>query len=557
MKKIFSFLIISTIIIGIGGFYWNWRENIYSKDILRLEILGPSEVTLGQEVEYIVKYKNTGNFRLENPVLVFEPPEYSLKDEAIFDRQILNSEQLGGAIYPGEERSFPFRMVLLGRKGDVKIAKVSLTYQPKDLKAQYESSSSFTTQIKSVPLTFDFDLSSKIGANKEFSFRLNYFSNIDYLLTDLRCQIDYPSGFEFIKSTPQSIGKTEWEIPVLNKSEGGRIEITAQLSGEVGQARVFKARLGLWKEGQFILLKETTKGVEIVEPSLYLRQEINSNPQYVALPGDWLHYEVYFKNIGNDDLNNLFMVNNLEGDAFDFQTIKSDYGDYQTGDSSIVFDWRRVSRLQYLAPLEEGKVDFWVKLKEDLGNVKNPTLKNKVFIGQIKEEFVTKISSKMEVVQKGYFQDEVFGNSGSLPPKVGETTTYTIMWQIKNYYSDVKNAKVKAILPEGVELTGSIFPEEEVSKFSYDSQSKEVVWSVGDLERGFGITKPGLTLAFQIAFTPKESQRHQILNIINEARIIAEDSWTETTIQFSAPAINTLLPDDPTVTDENGMGIIN
>lgn len=557
MKKIFSFLIISTIIIGIAGFYWNWRENIYSKDILRLEILGPSEIVLGQEVEYIIKYKNTGNFRLENPVLVFEPPEHSLKDEEIFDRQILSSEQLGGAIYPGEERSFPFRMVLLGREGDIKIAKTSLAYQPKDLKAQYESSSSFTTQIKSVPLTFDFDLPSKIGANKEFSFRLNYFSNIDYLLTDLRCQVDYPFGFEFIKSTPQSIGKTEWEIPVLNKSEGGRIEITAQLSGEIGQARVFKARLGVWKEGEFILLKETTKGVEIVEPSLYIRQEINNNPQYVALPGDWLHYEIYFKNIGNDDLNNLFMVNKIEGEAFDLQTIRSDYGNYQAGDNSIVFDWRRVSRLQYLSPLEEGKVDFWVKLKEDLGNVKNPTLKNKVFIGQVKEEFVTKISSKMEVVQKGYFQDEVFGNSGPLPPEVGKTTTYTIMWQVKNYYSNVKNAKVKAVLPEGVELTGSIFPEEEVSRFTFDSQSREIVWSVGDLERGLGITNQGLTLAFQIAFTPKESQRYQILNIINEAKIMAEDSWTETTIQFSAPAINTLLPDDPTVTDENGMGIIN
>jgi len=557
MNKTFSFLIILTIIIGIVGFYWNWRENIYSKDILRLEILGPSEIVLGQEVEYIIKYKNTGNFRLENPVLVFEPPEHSLKDEEIFDRQILNSEQLGGAIYPGEEKSFPFRMVLLGREGDIKIAKTSLTYQPKDLKAQYESSSSFTTQIKSVPLTFDFDLPSKIGANKEFSFRLNYFSNIDYLLTDLRCQIDYPFGFEFIKSTPQSIGKTEWEIPILNKSEGGRIEITAQLSGEIGQARVFKARLGIWKEGQFILLKETTKGVEIVEPSLYIRQEINNNPQYVALPGDWLHYEIYFKNIGNDDLNNLFMVNKIEGEAFDLQTIRSDYGNYQSGDNSIVFDWRRVSRLQYLSPLEEGKVDFWVKLKEDLGNVKNPTLKNKVFIGQVKEEFVTKISSKMEVVQKGYFQDEVFGNSGPLPPEVGKTTTYTIMWQVKNYYSNVKNAKVKAVLPEGVELTGSIFPEEEVSRFTFDSQSREIVWSIGDLERGLGITDQGLTLAFQIAFTPKESQRYQILNIINEAKIIAEDSWTETTIQFSAPAINTLLPDDPTVNDENGMGIIN
>ena len=155
--------------------------------------------------------------------------------------------------------------------------------------------------------------------------------------------------------------------------------------------------------------------------------------------------------------------------------------------------------------------------------------------------------------QKGYFQDEVFGNSGPLPPKVGELTTYTIMWRARNYYSDVKNVKVKAILPSNVELTGEIFPEEEVSKFAFDSQSREIVWSVGDLERGSGVFKPGLIVVFQVAFTPNEFQRGQTPEIIGEAKITGEDSWTETTIQGPAPAVNTTLPDDPTITEEMGV----
>ncbi|XOB40129.1 MAG: hypothetical protein ACKKMR_02240 [Candidatus Nealsonbacteria bacterium] len=553
MNKFFSFLIILLLVAGIAGFIWRWQSNIYSKEILRLEILGLSEITLGQEVEYIVRYKNNGNFRLDNPELIFEPPEYSFKEGEIFERQVLGPEKLGEAIYPGEEKTFSFKMTILGKQDEIKIARVSLTYQPKDLKAQYESSSSFTSQIKSVPLTLEFDLPSKVAGGKDFIFRINYFSNADYLLTDLRCQIEYPFSFEFINSLPKSIEKTEWDIPVLNKSEGGRIEITGKLSGEVGEARVFKAKLGVWKQDEFILLKEIVKGVEIVRPFLYLRQEINGNPQHMALPGDWLHYEIYFKNIGEESLNNLFMVNNLEGEAFDFETIKSDLGNYQAGDSSVVFDWRKVSKLQYLIPLEEGKVEFWIKLKDDLGNVKNSILRNKIFIGEAKEEFITRISSKMEIIQKGYFQDEVFGNSGPVPPAVGDTTTYTIMWQVKNYYSDVRNAKVKAVMPQNVELTGEIFPEQEISRFTFDSQSREIVWSVGDLQKGTGISKQGLTLAFQVAFTPFSYQRHQTAEIIREARITGEDSWTETTIEALAPAINTTLPDDPTITNQMGV----
>jgi len=545
-RKLIIFLILSAAIVGALGFR-SWQKNIYSKEVLKLEILAPSEAALAEEIEYLVKYKNNGNVRLEEPRLIFEYPKYS-----IVEGDVLRTEKPLDDIYPGEEKTISFKAKLLGKEGEVRLAKAWLSYRPKNLKARYESTTTFSTTIKSVPLTFEFDLPTKIESGKDFRFKINYFSNVNYLLTDLRIQMEYPSGFEFIESLPKSIEKNEWAIPVLNKSQGGRIEVSGRLSGEIGEARVFRAKLGTWREGEFILLKEIEKGVEIIKPLIYLRQEINGNPKYVALPGDWLHYEIYFKNIGDDDLNNLFMICNLEGEAFDFQTMKSDLGNFESGDNSVVFDWRRFSKLQYLAPTEEGKADFWIKLKDDLGNVKNPTLRNKVFISQVKEEFLTKISSKLEIVQKGYYQDEVFGNSGPTPPKVGEKTTYTVIWQVKNYYSDVRDVKVKAILPVQISLTGKIFPEEEVSKFSFDSESREIVWLVRDLERGKGVLTPSPNIAFQIEFLPEASQIGQTPEIIGQAKISGEDSWTETTLQSAASAINTTLPDDPTITTELG-----
>jgi hypothetical protein len=550
--RIFNILILILILGGLFAF-WNWRKNIYSKEVLKLEILGPSEISLGQEVEYLVKYKNNGDFRLEEPELIFEPPENSLKNGEVAKREILKEEKLGVAIYPGEENSFSFKVRLFGKEGEAKIAKATLTYRPKNLKARYSSNTSLTTLIKSVPITFEFDLPSKIESNKNFTFHLDYFSNVNYLLQNLRIQTEYPTEFEFLESKPKSIEKTEWEIPVLNKSEGGRIEISGKITSEVGTTKIFRGKLGVLVGDQLVILKEIEKGVEIVKPSIYIRQEINGNPQYVAVPGDWLHYTIYFKNIGDEELTNLFLISKLEGEAFDFNTIKSDLGDCKPGDDSVVFDWRRVPKLQYLAPTEEGKVDFWIKLKDDLGSIINPVLKNKVFISQAKEEFVTKISSKIEVVQKGYFQDEVFGNSGPLPPKVGQATTYTILWQVKNYYSDMKDVKIKAKLPPYVSLTGKIFPEEMVSKFSFDPESREVVWSLGDLEKGKGIFIPPPSIAFQISFVPTEDQIGQKPEIIGEIKISGEDTWTEKILEATSSSITTALPDDPTMKPELGI----
>ena len=550
-KKL-KFILLIFLLFG-ASFYWTWKRNVYSKEVLKLEILGPSEVVIGKEAEFVVKYKNNGKFRLEEPELIFEPPEGALEEERVAKRKIFGKEKLGEAIYPGEENALTFKLKLLGREGEIKTLRAHFSFRPKNLKARYTVATSFSTQIKSVPLTFEFDLPSKIDIGKIFTFRIDYFSNVDSPLTNLRIWVDYPPSFEFFSSLPRSIEKNEWEIPLLNKTEGGRIEIQGKMGGEIGKVEIFKAKLGMILENQFVVLKEIEKGVEIVKPSIFLRQEINGNPQYVAAPGEWLHYTIYFKNIGDEEMKNLFLIAKLEGEAFDFQTIKSDLGEAKPGDDSVIFDWRRVPKLQYLAPADEGKVDFWIKLKDDLGNVKNPILKNKVFILQMKEEFITKISSKIEVSQKGFYFDEVFGNSGPIPPRVGETTTYTILWQVKNYYSDIKDVKVRAKLPEYVSLTGKIFPEEMASRFSFDPNSREIVWSLGDLNRGVGISTPPPTIAFQIALLATESQKGQTPEIIGEVKAFGEDTWTGKILESTFPAITTALPDDPAMKPELGI----
>jgi hypothetical protein len=524
-----------------------WRQKTFSKEVLKLEILGPTEVTAGEEIEYLVKYKNNGNFRLENPELIFEFPENSLSNGEFLERKILK-EELGEAIYPGEERTFSFRVRLFGKEGEIKTAKVSLSYRPKNLKARYVSETSFTTKIKSVPFTFEFDLPSQIEPQKVFSFKILYFSNIDSVLENLRIQADWPSGFEFLDSSLEALEQREWKIPILNKFEGGRIEISGKIYGEVGETKIFRARLGIIQNGNFVVLKETEKGLQLVKPSIFVRQEINGNPEYVASPGEWLHYEIYFKNIGEEDFKNLFLICKLEGDAFDFETIKSETGNYQPGDNSIVFDWKKNPKLQLLEPMEEGKVEFWIKLKEALGRTRNPFVKNKILISQVREEFETKISSKLLVSQKGFFEDEVFGNLGPLPPEVGATTTYTIIWKVESSYSKFKDLKLKAILPDNVSLTGKVFPESEVSKFSFDQDSREILWTVDELN-----PEEIKSLAFQIAFSPTKQDRGEMPTLINELSVSGQDTWSEKTIEVKAKALTTFLKEDPSITEEKAI----
>ncbi len=543
-KKIIISLIILTVAAGAVGF-WYYQKNVYSKEILKLEILGPQEADLGQEVEYTVKYKNNGNVRLEEARLLFEYPGHSIVENG----ETLMPELVLEDIYPGQEKTLTFKCRLLGKEGEIKKANVWLAYHPKNLKATYESSTSHSVQIKSVPLTLEMDLPSKIESGKEISFALSYFSNADYPLSDLGIKADYPEDFELKESNPESLG----EIGLLNKAEGGVINLTGLLRGEVNEQKTFKAQLGIWRDGEFVLLKETVRAVRIVTPSIYIFQHINGSPKYVASPGDTLHYEIFFKNIGEEAFNNLFLVAKLEGEAFDFESLKAPYGEFEQGDNSVVFDWRRARDLQYLGAQQEGRVEFWIDLKEEWDaqeSVEGYSLANKVYLSQAREEFITKVNTELEIVQKGYYVDEIFGNTGPLPPESGKTTTYTVTWQAKNHYNSVKNMKVSAVLGQGVSLTGKIFPEE--ANLTFDSKSREIVWRLERLHADKGVTGPGPNVSFQVAFDPSQHQEGEIAELVGEVEISGEDEFTGQTVEASDSALGTDLPDDDSVSREEG-----
>jgi hypothetical protein len=545
-KSLFLFILI--IVLGAVG-YWYYQKNFYSKEDLKVEIWGKDEIELAEEVEYLVKYKNNGDFRLENVKLTFDYPEDSIVDGEKLSRKEMQLDD----IYPGEPKPVSFKARIFGKEGEAKMARAQISYSPKGIKSTYFSETTFTTLIKTVPIKFDFNLPSRTESGKELKFRLDYFSSVNYPLSNLGIKIYYPEGFEFKSSNPKALEKTEWNIGLLNRAQPGRIEISGVLNGEMAESKIFKAEIGMWQEGEFILLKETNSGIEIGKSSLYIIQEINNNPKYVASPGDLLNYRITFKNISDKPAENILMIVTLEGDAFDFDSVKVPSGRFVKEEKKIIWDYTMIPDLKNLLPAEEGEAEFWIKVKDDLPpDLKSPVIKDKVSLDNIIEEFSTKVNSKLEFSQKGFYQDDFFGNSGPLPPKVGYTTTYTVMWQVKNYSNDLKNAKVRAILPNWMRLTGETMPKD--SKFTFNTESKEIVWDIGDLLLGSGVSGAPPTVAFQVAFSPDTSQKGQTPDIISEAKITADDTWTELIIERTASAVNTTLPDDPSM--KEGMGVV-
>ena len=548
-RKITIGFFLVAVAVGAVGF-WSFQRNAFATDKVTLEILAPSEATLGEEIIYTVKYKNNSTARLEEVSLIFEYPQGTISSR---DKKLRVTEQIED-INPGQELSIRFPARLFGKEGDVKEAKAFLSYIPKNLSRPFRSQTTVSTRISLVPLTFELDLPSRIESSQEIEFDLNYFSNSEYPLSDLRVRIEYPEGFEFHSASPSPIGESEWKISVLNKAEGGRITVRGIIVGNVQESKLFRAIIGRWIDGEFTLLKEVVRGAELTSPSLRISQRINGLEGSTASLGDILHYEILFKNIGDRSLENLFLLITLEGDMYDLSSVKVSSGKFQQGDNSIVWETRSVSQLRFLGKGEEGKVEFWVNVKEDFSIVspqqKNLSLKSNVLVSDAKNVFETKLNSQLVLGQAGFFQDEVFGNQGPIPPRVGSKTTYTIMWQAQNLGNDVENVKARAVLGQGVKPTGRIFPEG--APITFDSQSREMVWEVGTMESGKGIFDSPASVAFQVEFTPEAFQRNSAAGIIGEATISGNDLFTQQIVASSTQSIDTTLPDDESVSESQG-----
>ena len=550
-KKILLILFIIIVVVLVAFLYY--RESMFSKEILKLEILGPDTAKVGDEIQYTVQYKNNGNFVLEQAKLTFELPDNSLTE----DGKTIFTQNLND-IYPGDQESVIFKARLLGKDGDLKTAKAALSYVPKNITAPYESDTTFITKIDASPITLNFDLPTEVEQGKSLQYAINYFSNVDYPLENLSVKIDPTPGFDFVSADPTSLDNTEWKLQTLNKAQGGRISIKGNVSANVSQNLTFSASLGMWQNGDFIVIKQASVNVQVIQPLLFISQQVNGSGSYVASPGEMLNYQIFFTNIGSTPFNNIFMVAKLDGSALDMSTIQAQgSGQVQPNDNMIVWDQSQVAALKHLDVQQQGEVDFSVKVRSDWNpsatDANNSIITDEINVSQITQKFTIKVNSGLVISQKGYYKSDDIANSGPIPPKVGQATTYTINWEIKNYFSDEKNVKVKATLPQNVSLTGQIMPSDEATNFSFDSASREIVWSAGDIQAGTGVTGDPVTLSFQVSLTPDSSQKGSIAQLIGQAQISGENQFTNTTIASQDSGVDTSLPDDFA---DSGGGIV-
>jgi hypothetical protein len=168
-----------------------------------------------------------------------------------------------------------------------------------------------------------------------------------------------------------------------------------------------------------------------------------------------------------------------------------------------------------------------------------------------------KVGGKISLSVPAYWRDAASGvlNSGPYPPKVNQTTQYTIHWAITNYSTDVENVTVSASLQSGTTCTGIV--KSNVSAVpACNAATGLVTWTIPtNIPATTGITGPPAEAVFQVQNMPAINQTGNAVTLLGPTTLQATDVFTGAAYKISADAITTDLPNDKTISNSQNRRV--
>lgn len=553
-RKIKSFAFIFVIIvIFVASLVFYYTRNSFDPSLVSFKIVGPKSFVSGNSLNYKIYYENKGRVALKNSIITLEWPENSLLKDGV--RKVTRDISL---IAPNERVIIDFDGIIFGELNKGVELNAVLNYQPENSSSQLTIKTDFLSKIDSTTIALDLVAPRLAISQREFEMTVNYLNSSNTEFDKMLLKIDYPINFIFISSTPNpTSSNNQWFFDKLAAKKNGSIKIIGKLTSNL-HINQFRASIGSQKISNFITYAEKFTSIDVTGSALTVSGSINNSHQYIANSGETFQFKINYKNTSLIPVANVVITARIDGLAVDFQGLDVRSGDYNSQTNMITWNSSGVDNLALLNPQAEGEVSFIIRIKNPLPIFKFsdkdfkinviskidsqsvPELLRGIPIG-MEENFELKIKTEMFAKLSSFFKDNLFGNTGPIPPKVGSKTTYTIILNLTNTSNDLEGVKVETFLPSYVEWLNKFSPIN--TDLGFDPVTGKLTINIPKVLAGVGITSGVLQIAFQVAITPAINQINQSPNLIRDTTITAKDSYTLSELQSSISNVTTLATD--------------
>lgn len=539
-KHVFTFdIFLVGAVVFLAGFilYFNffWTPGILRQ--VELSVVAPSEIRVGELVEFEISYANRSKSELGGAVLGFEFPRNFILEssEPMLDKF--------GTLHPGTIPPRGGGKVALGGRvignlGERQELKAYLTFEEAGTRKEKEAMK--TILLAKPAFEVSFDVSSSIARGYELGLPVAMIDISKIPGAEAALQISGGENFFWNKGGSFSGKELEsdvWQGYVLPDAKDLRFSVKSTL---------------MLDGGEFIN-EEKNYPVSLSDPDISV--SLLSDKSEIV-PGEEISLTLKAINRFQKTINASFGLRDI-GSFLDH--------DFALAGAAWNGDILKFSGTRELNPAGVSEINFKVRAKSDFSDFagqlkKNPALVIAPFVGyggdslffgnHVELKFATEAGLKTFARYFGPDGDPL--GRGPLPPAVGSETRVWIFMSVSNTFNDIAGAVVAAHLADGVEFTGATT----VSygdKIEYDAGTREVSWPLGLVSAYAGAGMEAPVAGFEVKFTPRESDRGQLFTLLDGASVSGQDDYTGKPVRVASPLLKTTFEFDE---EAAGRGIV-
>lgn len=549
--------------VGVGAYlFWN-GSNLISADNIEIIINGPVSIPGGTPVSFDITAKNNNNVDLQGVDMLIDFPSGTVKPGNEIE-SLQNYHKFIGDIPKDSSLKETVEAVIFGEENLQKQIKVTLTYGVKGSTAVFTKTKTYDVLLNSSPIGLTVSSFKEVTSGQEFEMKITLKSNSQDILRNVLLKANYPFGYKFVSSSfPVLTDNATWKIGDLPPGSSRSVTIRGSLTGEDSDERNFRFSVGSAsaKDDRIIGTQylSADQVVTIEKPFVSLGINFDGSrggADYMANFNKSTNVEIEWFNNLSEPVTNLEITAKLAGSAYNKETIRPTAGYFDSTGGTIVWNRQTNPELALVAGGASGRVSFVITPTDTASGLTNPLITvNASVAGKRNQESGVpqnvlqavarniKVSSVVGLAGRVLQSVGPFANSGPIPPRVDQSTTYTILWSVDNSVNALADVEVRATLPTYVKWLGATDPKSE--NISYDQNSGLVTWNVGTVEANNIRRSKRKEVYFQVSFTPSLTQTGSSPVIVNQADLVGRDTYTGEAVSGHQGSLTTRYSTDP------------
>lgn len=535
LKKGFSFfsigvftfaiiMMISAIVYAYYSFTTGGYAVTQNRIVLQLEI--PTLTPAGQDIAGQVIVGNENRTMFKESYVTLEVDEGNGEPPKIVNQIQIGDVGVGDKIYKN------ISLNLSGLEGEEKKVNAVLYYRVPQTESTFQKTASQKVLITKSPVVMSVTGPTQLTISQTGEYLITV-RGISKVLPSVLLAVDVPKQMKISSANFPEVAKGVYSLGPINEGDERVLKLTGafQNQPEIGEKFTIKVRAGKGEENEVkAYFAESTYGINLTKNpvSIFLVDKSGARGDSISFSGKQPKVSLVLQNNSNVRVKDVDMQIKFSGGLFDSKNVLVDGAVYDASTFTATANGSNNEDIREIDPGEQ--IIFPIEFSQLLNttNVSGRRIGIEVLFTSNTEDgdgkpVTQRVTTALLPLEGSnaelstYYFSGAFKNSGPMPPKTGQTTTYTINLTASTNQG-FNSGRFILPLPANVNFIKALD-----NTVSYNKDTKVVTWNIGTLAKATS-TALGVALkntAIQVSILPTPDQIRTAPLLTNGARLEA------------------------------------